>query len=202
MKNRQNQPTLTKDARALHSNCLCERILARPGFVFCVLLLLLTIVLPPTVTMIQSAPFQRSSSVSNANIKDAPKIRVRGPEDEQAQENTALTSNPSKRLGQRVGIGTAKEATKNDGHCQGKAELLNIVKLANGRPRMPNLESYCSKMPSWQQVSDLYGETPVFVGLETCPRAHTMEFLQSHRSNESIRVAGLYNTGKFYLEPY
>ncbi|KAL7555498.1 hypothetical protein ACA910_003214 [Epithemia clementina (nom. ined.)] len=48
---------------------------------------------------------------------------------------------------------------------------------------------WCSKLPTWRQVTDLYGSQPVFVGLETCRR-------QDRRTRPlQPRVAGLFHTG-------
>jgi len=61
--------------------------------------------------------------------------------------------------------------------CFDKAPLVDILKLAS-------MEYNCSILPSWSEVTEIYGREPVIIGLdEHCP------------SRYPPRVAGLYHTG-------
>jgi hypothetical protein len=85
--------------------------------------------------------------------------------------------------------------------CAGKEHLANILLAA----RLYVTEEDCWKLPTWQQVVDLYGPEPIIHGLETCQQyqSHIAQLRQaadSNNHNDNLilpkpRVAGFCNTG-------
>ena len=89
--------------------------------------------------------------------------------------------------------------------CAGKERLLEILLAA----QYENITAEtCTQLPTWKEVSDLYGPSPVIYGLDTCGQYRSMiESLQpndpkgedEHASPEKIlpkiRVSGFCNTG-------
>ncbi|GKY92161.1 hypothetical protein MPSEU_000187400 [Mayamaea pseudoterrestris] len=72
--------------------------------------------------------------------------------------------------------------------CEGKERLLGILHRAGKRDLSL---SDCEMLPTWQQVTDLYGDKPIIRGLETCQAYR--DSLQGREPDP--RVAGLFNTG-------
>lgn len=71
---------------------------------------------------------------------------------------------------------------------QGREELLAILEDAG----VEDIDAEAiAKLPTWQQVLDLYGPGPVVYGLETCPTFRDTIPLD----DASIGTAGLFNTG-------
>lgn len=74
--------------------------------------------------------------------------------------------------------------------CQGKERLLEI--LLNAGKEKVSVED-CSMLPTWKEVTSLYGEKPIIHGLETCQRYR--DGLQASNGQPDPRVAGLFDTG-------
>jgi hypothetical protein len=79
----------------------------------------------------------------------------------------------------------------NCSECSGKERLLEIMVRA-GRNVTKN---DCLQLPLWSQVTSLYGEEPIIIGLETCER-----YRSAKNEPPLPRVAGLFNTGTNALE--
>lgn len=78
--------------------------------------------------------------------------------------------------------------------CRGKERVAAVLLQANVSVN----SSACKRLPSWQNISELYGEDPVVIGLETCQAYR--ELLSPSQNNGTAvkpmpRVAGLYNSG-------
>jgi hypothetical protein len=81
--------------------------------------------------------------------------------------------------------------------CKGKERLWEI--LLNVREYLWNtrlsitLEEHCEHLPTWKDVTALYGSEPVVIGLERCEeyRAH----IQKANEKPLLKIAGLYNSG-------
>ena len=72
-----------------------------------------------------------------------------------------------------------------------REQLIHI--LTNAGATYMSLEDI-RHLPTWTQVSNLYGAEPIVYGLETCQAYR--EKLQTYNHTESKpRVAGLFNTG-------
>ena len=98
--------------------------------------------------------------------------------------------------------------------CAGKAELLAILQEANVTTAFhssPDNEELCHRLPTWKSVTDLYGEKPIIIGLETCQQyksiinkqgdMHSIDF-ESGSHPPAPRIGGLYNTGTNALAWY
>lgn len=68
--------------------------------------------------------------------------------------------------------------------CSDKKRLLNI--LSDAGVSDPN----CTSLPSWNQITRLYGNEAVIVGLDTCAA-----YRRSVVAGAVPRIAGMYNTG-------
>jgi hypothetical protein len=77
-------------------------------------------------------------------------------------------------------------------HCHGKENLIEIL-LRAGVTEVS--ESDCERLPSWMDVSRLYGDEPVIIGLETCQAFQSQQLKFNKTGLPKIRVGGLYNTG-------
>ena len=79
-----------------------------------------------------------------------------------------------------------------NGTCEGKERLLEILHAAH----YPNITS----LPEWKQVTELYGEGPIILGLDTCAKYHSIllekdENGTTYNRKPMARVAGLYHSG-------
>jgi hypothetical protein len=78
-----------------------------------------------------------------------------------------------------------------DPTCHKKERLVQILMDAG----VANISSRCAELPTWKEVTDLYGPGPIIVGLETCA-AYRASIAQNKNLSEVVpRIAGLYNTG-------
>jgi len=74
--------------------------------------------------------------------------------------------------------------------CRGKEQLLTI--LIRAKKDNIGLDD-CIALPTWNEVTSLYGAEPVVYGLETCSRYR--ELISSEGLEPDPRVDGLYNSG-------
>ena len=74
---------------------------------------------------------------------------------------------------------------------KGREQLIHI--LTNAGATYMSLDDI-RHLPTWSQVSSLYGEEPIIYGLETC-RAYRDRLQYYNRTDSKPRVAGLFNTG-------
>jgi len=74
--------------------------------------------------------------------------------------------------------------------CRGKERLLDIL-LRAGAEAVTRDD--CELLPTWDEVSSLYGNEPIIHGLETCGRYR--ESVLAERLDPAPRVAGMFNTG-------
>jgi hypothetical protein len=91
-------------------------------------------------------------------------------------------------------------ATSEPERCRGKERLLQIL-LRAGKPDLSVKD--CDSLPTWKEVTDLYGTLPVVYGLDTCEdyrRILKENSNATHQLAPDIRVAGLFNTGTNALE--
>jgi len=58
-----------------------------------------------------------------------------------------------------------------------------------------DIRDICDQIPEWQQVTHLYGDEPVVIGMEGCANYRK----QLHGREVAVRVAGLYNSGTHAL---
>jgi len=79
-----------------------------------------------------------------------------------------------------------------NGHCQGKERLVEILHAAE-QPNITNVT--CLSLPTWKEVTELYGDEPVVLGLESCERYRSLLSKQHNWTKPMVRTAGLYNTG-------
>jgi len=106
-----------------------------------------------------------------------------------------------------------------DASCRGKEEVLEILRRSTqsyqacsaslwhawlasekhvfGRTTC-RVEDLCDQLPTWRQVTDLYGDRPVVLGMERCA-AYRQTISAAGGSAPHVRVAGLYNTGTHAL---
>ena len=75
--------------------------------------------------------------------------------------------------------------------CDDKIHLIEELASAGVCP----LAEYCDELPTWQQVTELYGDKPVVLGLETCDAYKTL----LNGSAPMPKLAGLWNTGSTAL---
>jgi len=79
--------------------------------------------------------------------------------------------------------------------CKGKERLLDILVRA-GMDDVSHEE--CEILPTWDEVSSLYGDKPIILGLETCERYRaglSAEYNGGQALPPAPRVAGMFNTG-------
>ncbi|GAX17766.1 hypothetical protein FisN_24Hh167 [Fistulifera solaris] len=93
-----------------------------------------------------------------------------------------VTASDLQGIGQDVANITMEEARK------GREPLLELLTEA-GVTSMDAVS--VAKLPTWQQVTDLYGDGPVIYGLETCQQFRD----KVPPEDASIGTAGLFNTG-------
>ena len=78
--------------------------------------------------------------------------------------------------------------------CHGKEHLLRILQRAGKEVTLKD----CQMLPPWEEITDLYGEKPVVLGLETCGQFRS-NLARLHETGgvlfPFVRVAGLFNTG-------
>lgn len=74
--------------------------------------------------------------------------------------------------------------------CAGKERVLSILFRAGVEDVS---EKDCWRLPTWAQVSSLYGEQPVIHGLDTCERYRSV--MNRTGIEPRVGVAGLFNTG-------
>jgi len=79
-----------------------------------------------------------------------------------------------------------------EGPCQGKEHLVEILNATSQHPNITN--STCLRLPAWKQVTEIYGEDPIILGLDTCDRYRSL-LSELNITKPMVRVAGLYNTG-------
>lgn len=87
-----------------------------------------------------------------------------------------------------------------DDPCLGKEHLLGILESAGiNLSEDDERRSTCLKLPLWSQVTELYGEEPIIVGLDKCQEYREMLVDANRTSSIPIysmpRVAGLHNSG-------
>lgn len=100
-----------------------------------------------------------------------------------------------------------------DTSCQGKERIIQLLldalleqeDVSNSKSsikmQMEELrQKWCPRLPTWSQVTDLYGSQPIILGLDTCPtrRPHTQIRRNRHTDDHLLlqpRVAGLFHTG-------
>ena len=74
--------------------------------------------------------------------------------------------------------------------CLDKIPMLQVIFAAG----MNLTSTLCNDLPPWRNVTDLYGEGPIVLGLETCQEYR--DLISSHQGAEPRpKVAGLWNTG-------
>jgi len=91
------------------------------------------------------------------------------------------------------------KSERNGGPCRGKEKLLDILVRA-GVDRVS--ESDCDLLPTWDEVTNLYGKEPIIHGLETC-ETYRQQLRQRQQSSTgdayyyhpAPKVAGMFNTG-------
>jgi hypothetical protein len=114
-------------------------------------------------------------------------------------ESTAIENDDVTASTRRVGTPSRAQAYKarRDELLTDREHLFNILKSA-GVDSLTNDD--IEVLPTWTQVSSLYGSEPVIYGLETCETYRTT--LQQYIKNSNTtdyqpapRVAGLFNTG-------
>jgi len=84
---------------------------------------------------------------------------------------------------------------KTQSSCHGKQEIVNILSKAQS-PTASLLTETCSKLPTWKQIKELYGDGHVVIGTKTC--AKYRQRLDGRMPEP--RVAGLYNSGTNAVE--
>eukprot|EP00980_Cylindrotheca_fusiformis_P009702 scaffold2143_cov125-Cylindrotheca_fusiformis.AAC.4 len=89
---------------------------------------------------------------------------------------------------------TKKETTVfhyDTGNNKDKAPILNLLQEA-GVPLDPaNDQELIDKLPTWSEVTELYGDKPVIYGLDTCERFRT----HSDPADHFVGTAGTFNSG-------
>lgn len=87
---------------------------------------------------------------------------------------------------------------ENESACRGKRRLLHIL-LAAGVPEANLTRLICADLPTWEQVTELYGDEPIVHGQETCAHYQSLIATASVTNHTPIppmpRVAGLFHTG-------
>lgn len=90
------------------------------------------------------------------------------------------------------------DLAKENEHCRGKEKYLKIYILGQGRQLRMDFDKICKRIPTEQQMKDLYGPEPIVYGLDTCSVYRQLLKAKDDNSedlNARPRVAGLYNTG-------
>jgi hypothetical protein len=104
---------------------------------------------------------------------------------------------------------TSNSNTHVDNGCQGKERLLEMLggddlelDAYNNISRQTTREVLCNLLPTWEEVSSLYGDKPKIIGLDTCKQYRAMlRTYNNKRNNKQLkaypmpRVAGLENVG-------
>jgi len=90
---------------------------------------------------------------------------------------------------------------KNPKDCKGKERLLDIILSSTGTElgsQQTRGRNVCHVLPTWEQVTSIYGDRPIVYGLETCG-AYRRILSSSENAGREIppmpRVAGLYHSG-------
>jgi len=81
--------------------------------------------------------------------------------------------------------------------CPDKNETLAILHSANGGTFLHGDEVTCHSLPSWKNVTSLYGKGPYIIGTETCQAYRDM--LAKRNAKPNLQIAGTYNTGTNYM---
>jgi hypothetical protein len=79
--------------------------------------------------------------------------------------------------------------------CSGKEPLLELVTQAVGNISMAQAynQDNCRALPTWNGVSNLYGPTPVILGLEHCEEFRSN--LNQAKPLGGLKIAGFFNSG-------
>ena len=104
-------------------------------------------------------------------------------------------SQSDRRTSQTLGLtSTLRGITTDDSHpCVGNEKLLEIVSSSGLIVDRTTRDLMCTTMPSWTEVTRLYGDKPRIIGLETC--AAYREKIRKANAYPMPRVAGLQNCG-------
>jgi hypothetical protein len=142
---------------------------------------------------------------SHHNVVVVPPIAPAQPNDERESTNTALPTTVV--LYESNNHQAATVVSRYDKHprtslqasydddqedadpCLGKERLIGILTSANITVKT----DLCYRLPTWQAVSNLYGDNPIVVGLETC--STYQRIIKEAGVSAMPRVGGLYNTG-------
>jgi hypothetical protein len=83
--------------------------------------------------------------------------------------------------------------------CSEKKWALEILHSSDGIFEMDG--KTCQRLPTQQEIHNLYGADPIVYGMETCEQFRRnvqqaqKEAIDSERARPAVRVAGLFNTG-------
>jgi hypothetical protein len=75
--------------------------------------------------------------------------------------------------------------------CDDKVPLIEELAAAGVCPQV----EFCDQLPTWQQVTELYGDNPVVLGLETCDAYRTL----INGSSPMPKLTALWNSGSTAL---
>jgi hypothetical protein len=76
---------------------------------------------------------------------------------------------------------------KENPNCSNKKPLIQLLSQASVCLK----PEYCTMLPSWHEVVDLYGNKPIVLGTEIC--ATYQKLIRGH--DPMPKIAGLWNTG-------
>jgi hypothetical protein len=74
--------------------------------------------------------------------------------------------------------------------CKGSEKLLEIIAASGFVIDSTTRDLICATMPSWDEITGLYGDKPHIVGLETCAAYRAK--IKKAKANPMPRVAGMF----------
>ena len=113
-----------------------------------------------------------------------------------SKTNQALRSRDPTKNSMQSSMST--DAMNTGDPCFGKEQLVAMIRTASRQAedqasKVRITEKLCQDLPTWNEVTRLYGEEPVILGLDTCQQYRDM--LSKDNIEPKPRVAGLFNTG-------
>jgi len=83
--------------------------------------------------------------------------------------------------------------------CFDKEPLLAMLRAASEQSdkwaKIKMTQDLCQELPTYSEVTRLYGKEPVIIGLDTCHHYRELLAEQNNNTHPMPRIAGLFNTG-------
>lgn len=118
---------------------------------------------------------------------------VEAPKEPEPVEESKSEEEPAPKVSPE---GVPLDADGNPDQCAGKMHFLSI--LVKAGKTMEEARKECEKLPLWSEVSYLYGEKPVILGMERCEAYReklAKDFPKKLPPLKNIRIDGLFNAG-------